>query len=261
MSNQQKAGVLKRAALAGVESLVLNPSDFKNLEDYDQRLVEECQKRKIDLICLAGFMIQIGPKLIKAFPWKILNIHPSLLPAFGGKGLYGLRVHQEVIKAGVRVSGCTVHLIDEDYDRGKIILQEAVSVFDSDDAQSLSERVSEVEHRLYPKAVRLFLEGKIELSETGAKIKAPKNLGVKKRALISVSDKRGIVAFAKGLVDLGFEIVSSSGTAEVLKNNGIPVLTVEEVTGFPEIFSGRVKTLHPLIFGGILMRRQNQEDH
>ncbi len=260
VSNQQKAGVLRRAALSGVESLVLSPSDFKNLGDYDQRLVEECQKRKIDLICLAGFMIQIGPKLIKAFPWKILNIHPSLLPAFGGKGLYGLRVHQEVIKSGVRVSGCTVHLIDQDYDRGKIILQEAVPVFDSDDAESLSERVREIEHRLYPKAVRLFLEGKIEVSETGTRIKAPQNSGVKKRALISVSDKRGIVAFAKGLVNLGFEIVSSSGTAEVLKNNGISVLTVEEVTGFPEIFSGRVKTLHPLIFGGILMRRQNEED-
>ena len=260
VSSLEKAGVLKRAALLGIESLILKPADFKNSEDYDQRLVDECQKREIDLICLAGFMTQIGPKMIKAFPWKILNIHPSLLPAFGGKGFYGILVHEEVVKSGVRVSGCTVHLIDEEYDRGKIILQEAVSVFDSDDAKSLSERVLEAEHRLYPKAVRLFCEGKVELLKTGVRIKPSKDSGLKKRALISVSDKRGIVAFAKGLVGLGFEIVSSSGTAEVLKNNGIPVTTVEEVTGFPEVFSGRVKTLHPLIFGGILMRRKNQED-
>ncbi len=260
ISSSEKAGVLKRAAVCGVESLVLKPADFKNPADYDQKLVDECKKRNIDLVCLAGFMTQIGPKMLKAFPWRILNIHPSLLPAFGGKGLYGARVHEEVIKAGVRVSGCTAHLIDEEYDRGKIILQEAIPVFDSDDVKSLSERVREVEHRLYPKAVRLFCEGRIELLKTGARIRPAEDSGPKKRALISVSDKRGIVAFAQGLVSLGFEIVSSSGTAEVLKNNGIPVVTVEEVTGFPEIFSGRVKTLHPLIFGGILMRRKNQKD-
>ncbi len=260
IASSEKAGVLKRAASCGIEAMVLKPTDFKNPKDYDQKLVDECKKRSIDLICLAGFMIQVGPKMLKAFPWKILNIHPSLLPAFGGKGVYGIRVHENVLEAGVRISGCTVHLIDEEYDRGKIILQEAVPVLDSDDAQSLAGRVLDAEHRLYPKAVRLFCEGKIEQEKTGAQMKSSKDLSPKKRALISVSDKRGVVAFAKGLVNLGFEIVSSSGTAEVLKNNSIPVITVEEVTGFPEIFSGRVKTLHPLIFGGILMRRKNQED-
>jgi phosphoribosylaminoimidazolecarboxamide formyltransferase/IMP cyclohydrolase len=261
VSNKDKAGALKRARDCGVESLVLKPADFKTMEDYDSQLVRECQKRGVDLVCLAGFMTRIGNPLLKAFPWKIMNIHPSLLPVFGGQGLYGMRVHEAVLKSGGRVSGCTVHLIDANYDQGKIVLQETVPVLNSDDSKTLAKRVLAVEHRLYPQAVRLFCEDRVEISEEGTRIR-PLAQGAKrgKRALISVSDKTGIVDFSRGLIQLGFEIISSAGTAKLLLKNGIFVRAVEEVTGFPEILSGRVKTLHPLIHGGILMRRKNPDD-
>ena len=261
ISSKESAGVLKRAQSSGIEALVLRPADFKIPDDYDARLALECQKRNIDLICLAGFMIHIGDTFLKAFPWKVMNIHPALLPAFGGKGFYGLRVHEAVLKSGARISGCTVHLIDSHYDCGKIIFQETVPVLDSDDAESLSNKIHALEHRLYPKAVRIFCEDRLEITSEGTRIKAPiQNLKPRKRALISVSDKTGIVEFARGLVERGFEIISSSGTEKLLLENGIGVSSVEDVTGFPEILSGRVKTLHPLIHGGILMRRANEND-
>ncbi|MFI5345931.1 MAG: bifunctional phosphoribosylaminoimidazolecarboxamide formyltransferase/IMP cyclohydrolase [Elusimicrobiota bacterium] len=259
VSNKPDVGALRRARRAGIETLVSAPADFPTPEEYSAFLAHECKKREIGLICLAGFMLKLKPPLLKAFPGRILNIHPALLPAFGGQGMYGSKVHEAVLAAGVKVSGATVHVLDEEYDRGPIVLQSAVPVLGGDTTATLAARVRAQEHWIYPKAVSLFCEGRIKVSDRKVEL-MPSVMDSSprvRRALISVSDKTGVVELARGLHDLGVEIVSTSGTAKALTEAGVPIRPLDTMTGFPEILDGRVKTLHPHVHGAILLRRKD----
>ena len=259
VSNKAGAGALRRAERAGIETLVSAPADGAAPEEYSALLAHECRKRGVGLVCLAGFMLKLEAPFLKAYAGRIMNVHPALLPGFGGRGMYGMKVHEAVLAAGVKVSGATVHIVDEDYDHGPIVLQSAVPVLSGDTTAALAARVRAQEHWIYPKAVALFCAGRLKV-EGGRVELLPSALGSSpraRRALLSVSDKTGVVEFARGLSDLGKELVSTSGTAKALAEAGVPVRPLDTMTGFPEILDGRVKTLHPHVHGAILLRRKD----
>jgi phosphoribosylglycinamide formyltransferase-1 len=145
---------LERARAAGIESLFVNPREYLNRDAYDRAIAMALQTRNVDLVCLAGFMRLVGRPVLDAFPDRILNIHPSLLPAFPG-----LNAQRQALEHGVRVSGATVHLVTSDLDGGPIIMQAAVPVLDDDTTESLSARILIEEHRIYPDAIQLVLDG------------------------------------------------------------------------------------------------------
>jgi phosphoribosylglycinamide formyltransferase-1 len=154
VSNRAEAAGLARAREAGITALFLNPRDFASRDDYDQAIAETLRAHDVGLVCLAGFMRLVGPRLLDAYPARILNIHPSLLPSFPG-----LDAQQQALSHGVRLSGATVHLVTSELDGGPIIVQSAVPVLDHDSVESLSARILAEEHRLYPEAIRLVLRG------------------------------------------------------------------------------------------------------
>lgn len=157
VTNNSDAGVLARAEMAGIETLIISSASFENSTAFSTALLHELSSRNIELIALAGYMKKIPSALVRAFPGRILNIHPSLLPAFGGKGMYGRHVHESVLKSGVKSTGATVHVVDDDYDTGRIVLQRSVPVLPEDTPESLATRVLSVEHELYPDAINLVL--------------------------------------------------------------------------------------------------------
>jgi len=159
LSNVENAFALERGKKYGLDTVFLDPKTFPNRDDYENKMIEILQSKSIDLICLAGFMRILGKKFIKAFPNKIINIHPSLLPAFPG-----LNVQKKALDHGVKFSGCTVHFVSEEVDGGPIILQSTVPILDEDDTVSLSEKILEQEHIIYPKAIRLIIEKKLAFS-------------------------------------------------------------------------------------------------
>ena len=161
LSNRPGAGVFERAARFGVPTEALNPSDFAEGADYADALLDVLRRYDVTFVALAGYLKKIPPDVVRAFPNRIINIHPALLPAFGGHGMYGRRVHQAVLDYGARWSGATVHVVDADYDTGPIVLQEPVPVRPEDTPETLAARVLEAEHRLYPEALRLFAEGRV----------------------------------------------------------------------------------------------------
>ena len=221
----------------------------------DEPMAEALRASGADVVALAGYMRIVGPLTLAAFPARILNVHPALLPAFPGR--HGVR---DALAAGVRVSGATVHLVDETLDGGPIVLQEAVPVLDGDDEASLLARIRAVEYRLLPRAIALVLAGAVSAKGHQATIdvaRAEVGLPVPRRALLSVSDKSGLIELGQGLVALGFELVSTGGTARTLRDGGLPVTDVAAVTGFPEMLDGRVKTLHPRVHAGILADRRH----
>jgi phosphoribosylglycinamide formyltransferase-1 len=158
ISNRADAAGLQRAREAGIDTLCISHRGFATREDYDRRLVEELRSRDVGLVCLAGFMRLLSPVFIGAFPNGILNIHPSLLPAFPG-----LEAQHQAWQHGVKVSGATVHLVDCNLDAGPIVLQVAVPALDTDTAETLAARILVEEHRLYPEAIRIVLEGGWEI--------------------------------------------------------------------------------------------------
>ena len=170
ISNNSGSGALRRARKEGLFGLHLSHKQFIAPEEFDQELLKVLGEREVELVCLAGYMKLLSPRVIGAYRNRILNIHPALLPAFGGKGMFGQRVHQAVIEYGVKLTGVTVHIVDEKYDHGPIVLQRAVPVLDDDDAESLSQRVLEVEHRLYAEAINLFAEGRVKVEGRRVKI-------------------------------------------------------------------------------------------
>ncbi len=259
VSSRPGAGALKRAKAENIPTVVADPKKFADTRNYDAYLKDLCLRYKADLVCLAGFMLKLGPETLKAFHNRILNVHPALLPAFGGKGFYGMKVHEAVLAAGTRLSGATVHLVNAEYDSGPIVLQQAVNVFPDDAPVLLAARVSAAEHSIYPKAADLFCRElvKIEGNKISFLKPAEKEPGRVRRALISVSDKSGAADLAKELAKSGVEIVSTSGTYKLLAEAGVPVRALETLTGFPEMLDGRVKTLHPMVHGGILYKRDD----
>jgi phosphoribosylglycinamide formyltransferase-1 len=155
VSNRAGAQGLERARKSGVPTVVIDHKAFDAREAFDRRVLEELQKYEVDVVCLAGFMRLLSPTLVRAFPNRILNIHPALLPSF--PGLHGQR---QALGYGVKVSGATVHVVDEELDHGPILAQAAVPVMAGDTEESLSARILEEEHRLYPKAIGMLLDGK-----------------------------------------------------------------------------------------------------
>jgi phosphoribosylglycinamide formyltransferase-1 len=154
ISNRADAAGLERARGAGIETLHLNPRDYASRDAYDSALVDALEARSVQLVCLAGFMRLVGKPLLDAFPERILNIHPSLLPAFPG-----LEAQRQALEHGVRVTGATVHLVTSELDGGPIVMQAAVPVRSGDTVETLAARVLAEEHRLYPQAIRLVLAG------------------------------------------------------------------------------------------------------
>jgi phosphoribosylglycinamide formyltransferase 1 len=154
ISNRPEAAGLEWARRAGIETLCLSHRGYASREDYDRALVGALRARGVGLVCLAGFMRLLSPVFVEAFPNAILNIHPSLLPAFPG-----LEAQHQAWAHGVKISGATVHLVDRDLDAGPIVAQRAVPVMDDDTAETLSARILEQEHLLYPEAIRLVLSG------------------------------------------------------------------------------------------------------
>ena len=156
--NVPGARALQRAETAGVPALLLDHRVHRARDDYDWELVAALRKHDVDLVCLAGFMRLIGPALLSSFHNKILNIHPSLLPSF--PGMHAVR---QALAAGVRVAGCTVHLVDEGTDTGPILIQAAVPVLDGDTEETLAERILVQEHRCYPRAISLLAQGRVQI--------------------------------------------------------------------------------------------------
>jgi phosphoribosylglycinamide formyltransferase-1 len=154
ISNRAEAAGLERARRAGIETLVLSHKAYPDRVAYDRVLVSTLKERGVTLVCLAGFMRLLSAEFIAAFPHAVLNIHPSLLPAFSG-----LDAQQQALAYGVKVSGATVHFVTPELDAGPIVLQAAVTIEDNDTAESLSERILEQEHRIYPEAIGLILAG------------------------------------------------------------------------------------------------------
>lgn len=158
ISDKPEAFALTRARRAGVPAVVVEKKHFASREKFDERLVEILREHEVELVCLAGFMRIVTPVVIEAFPERILNIHPSLLPAFPG-----LDVQRKAVEHGARFSGCTVHVVDEGCDTGPIVIQAVVPVEPDDTPESLAARILVQEHRIYPRAIQLFAEGRIEI--------------------------------------------------------------------------------------------------
>src|SRR5450432_3800742 len=158
ISNKADAGGLETARRLGLTRLTI-PSKGKPREDHDREVVAALQQHKIDLVCLAGYMRLLSPWFVQQFPQRILNIHPSLLPSFPG-----LEAQEQAFAYGVKVSGCTVHFVDEELDHGAIIVQKTVPVLDTDDEHSLAEKILEQEHIAYSEAINIVLEGNYEIA-------------------------------------------------------------------------------------------------
>ena len=161
VSNRQNAGGLQRAQKANIPTAVIK----------DQKeLLNKLKEEKIDFIVLAGYLAILTEELIKEYPNKIINIHPSLIPSFCGPGMYGMHVHDAIVARGVKVSGATVHFVSEEVDGGPIIWQEAVSIADLETAEDIQKRVLEIEHKILPKVVALYCDGKIKVEEGKVRI-------------------------------------------------------------------------------------------
>ena len=161
IASRPDAGGLERARHAGIPAVAVPRKQFATPQEFNDALHAELAKHDFDLIVLAGFLSQF--ELRKRYAHRVLNIHPALIPAFCGKGFYGEKVHRAVIESGVKVSGCTVHFADDEYDQGPIILQGTVPVLDDDTPDTLAARVHAVENEIYPEAVRLWAEGRLEV--------------------------------------------------------------------------------------------------
>lgn len=167
ISNRQDAGGLDHAGAAGIDSVVVPHRDYPDREAYDRRVVEVLKGHGVDLVCLAGFLRLLSPVFVRAFPQRIMNIHPALLPSFPG-----LHAQRQAVEHGVKVTGCTVHFVDEGLDSGPIILQKTIEVLPDDTEDSLSARLLPLEHQCYVEAVRLFFEGRLRIDGRKVRILA-----------------------------------------------------------------------------------------
>ncbi len=165
----------KRAEAAGIETFVVSRKKYQSLQEFDQALLAVLRDRPVDLVVLAGFLCLLGPDFIAAYPNRIINVHPSLIPAFCGPGFYGIKPHEAALQYGVRISGATVHLVDSSYDTGPIVLQKAVEIVQGDTAQSLQKRIMlDAEQQILPQAIALFAAGRITVCGRKVLIKEEK---------------------------------------------------------------------------------------
>lgn len=168
ISNNKNAYALTRAKDAGIEGVCVSPRDYENRERFNEALLECLKEADPDLIVLAGFMVAVPANVIEAYRGRIINIHPALIPSFCGKGYYGLHVHEKVLQRGAKVTGATVHFVDEDLDHGPILLQKAVEVREGDTPEVLQRRVmEEAEWILLPEAISLIAQGRVTIDGNG----------------------------------------------------------------------------------------------
>jgi len=165
VSNNADSGALAKAERAGIPARHLSLKKMGSQDALDRALLDAFRQHQVDVIALAGYMKKIGADIIGAYRNRIVNIHPALLPAFGGKGMYGMNVHRAVLDYGCKLTGVTVHLVTEEYDAGPPILQETVPVLQGDTPESLAARVLKVEHTVYAQALQMFAEGRIEVQD------------------------------------------------------------------------------------------------
>lgn len=231
ITDNPKSYAIERAKRLGIP--------YKVISDTGEELINVIRSfGKVDAVVMAGFMKILPPETINEFKGKILNIHPSLLPSFKGT-----KAIQRAWSSGVKFSGVTVHIATEEVDSGPILAQKTIPLFDEESLESFESRVHSVEHALYFDTIVEFLFNE----------RVP-------YALITAYEKKSeILEFARFLTDKGYTIISTTGTAKFLNDNGVLAFEVSSITGFPEIFGGRVKTLNPYIFGGILHRRDGEE--
>lgn len=171
ISNNRKAYALERAAQAGIDAICVSPRDYADRAQFNEAFVREVDAVSPDLIVLAGFLVVVPPELIRKYENRIINIHPSLIPSFCGTGYYGLKVHEAALKRGVKVTGATVHFVDEGTDTGPIIMQKAVNVLPGDTPEILQRRVmEEAEWIILPKSLNLIAQGKVKVSGGQAEI-------------------------------------------------------------------------------------------
>ncbi|MBR6395757.1 MAG: phosphoribosylglycinamide formyltransferase [Lachnospiraceae bacterium] len=164
ISNNPGAFALKRAEDAGIKNICISPKDFDSRDLFNKALITVLDKEKVDLVVLAGFLVIIPSEMVKKYKGRIINIHPSLIPSFCGTGYYGLKVHEAALSRGVKVTGATVHFVDEGTDTGPIILQKAVEVKEGDTPEILQRRVmEEAEWKILPEAINLIANGKVKL--------------------------------------------------------------------------------------------------
>ncbi len=158
LSNRSACGAMEFAQENGIATLHITEKQFASFDEFAAAMIHALREHRIENILLAGYMRKVPEAVVRAFPDKILNIHPALLPKFGGEGMYGIHVHAAVLQAGEKESGATVHFVNEEYDKGRILLQHRVPVLPDDTSESLAERVLECEHRLYAEALEKLLQ-------------------------------------------------------------------------------------------------------
>lgn len=171
ISNNAGAYALERAKNHDIPVVCISPKNFENREEFHRALLDELQKNKVDLVVLAGFLVAVPPMIVEAYPNRIINIHPSLIPSFCGTGFYGLRVHEGVLDRGVKVTGATVHFVDAGTDTGPIILQKAVEVAEGDTPEILQRRVmEEAEWKILPEAIDLIANDRVQVVDGKVRI-------------------------------------------------------------------------------------------
>jgi phosphoribosylglycinamide formyltransferase 1 len=172
IGTRSEAPAMERARLAGVPAVVVSPRKYEgDTGAYGVALLRQLDRFGVELICLAGFMLKLPPAVVDRYRDRIMNVHPALLPFFGGQGMYGENVHRAVLESGMKVSGATVHLVDEQYDSGPIVVQSAVPIEESDTPETLAARVLPVEHRLYVEAISLFAQGRLRVEGRRVQVK------------------------------------------------------------------------------------------
>ena len=232
----------------------LQVGDFPTRAAWDDALAAACGEYQPDLVVCAGFMKLVGKAFLARFGGRCLNTHPALLPSF--PGMHGVR---DALAYGVKVTGCTVFLVDEGVDAGPVLAQAAVEVHDDDDEATLHERIKVAERALLVDTVgRMAREGWSVTRQEG-EVRPVTRIPIK-RALLSVYDKAGLAELAAALHAAGAEIVSTGSHREGRSRRpGVPVTKVEDLTGFPECLDGRVKTLHPRVHAGLLADTANPD--
>lgn len=238
--DKEQAYARIRARNHAIPEYYFNPKEYKNKAEYEKAILTLLKEKKVDLIVLSGYMRFIGPVLLEAYPNKIMNLHPAYLPEFPGAHSI-----QDAFEAHVSQTGVTVHFVDEGVDSGPIIEQKRLAIDSNWNLEELESHVHALEYDLFWQVIKKVAE---ELEGENMK-----------RALVSVSDKKNLVPFVSGLVDLGYEIISTGGTKKALEEAGLPVIGISEITNFPEIMDGRVKTLHPNVHGALLCVRDNPD--
>jgi phosphoribosylglycinamide formyltransferase 1 len=168
ISNRSDAGAMEIARARGIPAIHLSLKSFPSEEKFAEAMLHRLSEHHAELIALAGYLKKIPVLVVRAYHNRIVNIHPALLPAFGGAGMYGHYVHEAVIASGVKISGATVHLVDEEFDRGPIVMQETVTIDPEDTPESLAAKVLTIEHNIFPRALKAFAEGRVKVEGTKA---------------------------------------------------------------------------------------------